>query len=432
MKYPNYPNHNGINKIKLGLERMKNLVDKLNNPQNKIRNIFHVAGTNGKGSTTAFLKSILEKGGYTVHRYTSPHLVRFNERIEICGKEISDDYYNELADECKFIIEKYNIDASFFEIVTAIAFLAFSRNEADATILEVGLGGRLDATNIIENPLVSIITPISFDHMHILGDTLDKIAMEKLAIAKENCPVIISKQQQIVIDTIKDNIKNSPLYFYNKDYNYKKISVNTCLFEGFNRKIETPLPSLLGDHQIVNAGATIAALCCQKKLSISDNAIKNGLANTFWKARLQNLNNTKLYNYIPENSDLYLDGGHNEDGARAIRDWINSINDSKKENILIISMLERKDTKTYIDIIKNSFSKIIIVSSLEYSSNMDKYKSIEDFTKEFNDAGCNIYYACHNIIDALKQTKNIGDNLRILIAGSLYFCGDVLSLIEEN
>lgn len=427
MKYPNYPQHSGINKIKLGLERMKNLMDKLGNPQNQLKNVFHVAGTNGKGSTTAFLKSILEKQGYTVHRYTSPHLVRFNERIEVCGKEITDDYYNELAEECKFIVERYNLDASFFEIVTAIAFLAFDRNEADATILEVGLGGRLDATNIINKSLVSIITPISFDHVNILGDTLEKITLEKIAIAKQNCPMVIAKQKPVVIDTIKNNVKNS--IFYEIDYDYKKISNERCLFTSFDKKFETPLPSLLGEHQIVNAGASIAALLCQKNLNIDENAIIDGIANTFWKGRLQNLNNTKLHDYVPKDSDLYLDGSHNEDGALTIKNWIP--NDSK-QNILIISMLERKDTKSYINIIKNSFSKIIIVSSDKYSSNMDKYKSIETFTKEFQEAGCEVYYACHDIIEALKKTNDLGDNLRILLAGSLYFCGDVLSLIEEN
>ena len=427
MKLPNWPTHNGINIIKLGLERMKNLLDRLDNPQNKMKNIFHVAGTNGKGSTTAFLKSILEKNGYTVNRNTSPHLVRFNERIEVNGKEITDDYYNELADECKFIVDKYNIEASYFEIITAIAFMAFARSGADANILEVGLGGRLDASNVIDKSLVSIITSISFDHMNILGDTLDKITMEKIAIAKDNCPMIVSKQPEIVLNTIKNNVKNSPLYFYDENYSYKKLNDKTCIFEGFNKKIETPLPSLLGEHQIINAGTSIAALCCQKSLKITESAIADGIANTFWRARLQNLNDTKLHDYVPKNSDLYLDGAHNEDGARVIRDWLASQKDTK-ENVLIISMLERKDTKAYINNIKNSFSKIIVISNNQ--DEHTKYKTIEDFTKEFNEAGCSVYYGCSDILEALKKTKDIGDNLRIVITGSLYFCGDVLALIE--
>ena len=428
MKLPDWPTPNNINTIKLGLERMKNLLDKLGNPQNKMKNIFHVAGTNGKGSTTAFLKSILEKAGYTVNRNTSPHIVRFNERIEVNGKEITDDYYNELASKCKFIVEKYNIEASYFEIITAIAFMAFAESDADANILEVGLGGRLDASNVIDKSLVSIITSISFDHMSILGDTLDKITMEKIAIAKDSCPMVISKQPKIVLDTIKNNVKNSPLYFYDENYSYKKINSISCLFEGFGKKFETPLPSLLGEHQIINAGTSIAALCCQNSLKITEDNIIDGITNTFWKARLQNLNSTKLHDYISENSDLYLDGAHNEDGARTIRDWINSQKDTK-ENVLIISMLERKDTRAYIEKIKNSFSKIIVVANNQ--DEHTKYKTIDDFTKEFNEAGCSVYYGCSDIIEALKKTKDIGDNLRILITGSLYFCGDVLALVEN-
>lgn len=430
MKFPVWPTHNGINKINLGLERINNLLEKLDHPERKIKNIFHVAGTNGKGSTTAFLKSILEANGYKVNRYTSPHLVRFNERIEILGKEITDDYFNELAEECKNVLEKYNIDASYFEIITTIAFMAFSRNEADATILEVGLGGRLDATNIIEKSLCSVITPISLDHTSILGDTLEKITMEKLAIAKNNCPMIISKQADIVNKTIKDNVKNSPLYFFDKDYSYNKID-NNYIFKGFDREIITEKPSLYGTHQIINAGASIAMLLCQKELEITDKAIQEGIKNTFWKGRLQDLSKTKLYNYVKNGNELFLDGAHNEGGARTIKEWLEEKQDNNKKNVLIISMLERKDTKSYINIIKNCFDKIIIVASDNYSSNLDKYKSIEDFTKEFNEAGCNIYFACNNIIDALKKTNDINGELRILIAGSLYFCGDVLSLIEN-
>lgn len=428
MKQPNWPTYTEVNKIKLGLERINLLLEKLNHPERKIKNIFHIAGTNGKGSTTAFLKSILESSGYTVNRYISPHLVRFNERIEILGKEITDEYYEELAKECKFTIEKYKLDVSFFEIITTIAFMAFSRNEADATILEVGLGGRLDATNIIEKSLCSIITPISLDHTKILGNTLDKITMEKIAIAKENCPMIISKQEEIVIDTIKNNVNNCPTFFYNEDFFYDKINENECLFRGFNKEFRTSVPSLIGDHQITNAGTSIAALLKQNTLVINENSINNGLLNTYWKGRLQNLKNTELYKYVPNNSELYLDGGHNEGGARVIKDWIKKDN---KKNILIISMLERKDTKSYIDIIKNSFDKVIIVSNDNHSSNLDKYKSIENFTKDFNDAGCNVYYSSNNIVDALKKTKDIDGELRILITGSLYFCGDVLSLIES-
>lgn len=437
MKFPNWPNHNGINKINIGLERISALLEKLDNPQNKLPLIFHIAGTNGKGSTSAFLKSILEKNNYKVHRYTSPHIVRFNERIEICGEEITDDYYNELAEECKNVIEKNNLEVSYFEIITTIAFMAFSRQKADAVILEVGLGGRLDATNIINESLVDIITPISLDHTSILGDTLEKIAIEKIAIAKNNSSIIISQQEKCVIKIIEEELdkKNTnKTYFLDKEYSFKKINDEECEFIGFSKKFNTKLPSLEGDHQIINAGTAIASILCQNKINIDISTISNAVNNTFWKARLQNLQKTKLYNLVKKNSELYLDGSHNEGGATVIKNWIYEKNKiDKRENVLILSMLERKNVKSYINIIKNSFDKIIIVSSDTPSSNNDKYKSIADFKKEFKNINIEIFFSCDNITTALKKTNDIQSdkNLRILICGSLYFCGDVLSLVEN-
>lgn len=435
MKLPEWPQHSGINKIHFGLERIKILLEKLDNPQNKIPPIFHIAGTNGKGSTSSFLKYILEEQGYKVHRYTSPHLVRFNERIEIAGKEISDEYYTELANKCKFIIEKYNIEASYFEIITAIAFIAFAENQADVTILEVGMGGRLDATNIVTSPLVSIITPISLDHVKILGNTIEKIAIEKLGILKSNNNLILSKQEESVTELAIQKAKdlNCNLYIFDKNWSYKKYN-NYCIFDNYSKKIQTPLPNLEGDHQIINCGTAIAALLYQNKLKITDDAIKIGVAKTFWKARLQNLKDTELYNLAPNDSELYIDGGHNEGGARVIKDWIeNKQKIDARENILIISMLERKDTKAYINILKNNFTKVVIVSSNETSSNNDKYKNANDFKKEFKEQGINVIGTCENITQAFNIINNLDkkNNLRILICGSLYFCGDVLSLIEN-
>jgi dihydrofolate synthase/folylpolyglutamate synthase len=437
MKLPTWPQPNGINKINFGLERIKILLGKLGNPQNTIAPVFHVAGTNGKGSTTAFIKYILEENGYRVHRYISPHLVRFNERIEICGKEITDEYYYELAYECKEVIEKNNIEVSYFEIITAIAFMAFSRNRADAVVLEVGLGGRLDATNVIESPLVTIITPLSLDHTRILGDTVEKIAIEKFGIAKNGCPIILSKQDDVVTDllTLEAKKNSCPIYVYEKEWNYKQFN-DHCTFEGFSKIFKTPLPSMEGKHQMVNAGTAIASILCQNKLKVTDEAIGNGIVKTFWKARLQNLSSTKLSDFVPTGSELYLDGGHNEGGARIIRDWIEykQKNDAR-DNVMIISMLERKDTKTFIEILKNAFQYVIVVSNNspeddEYS----KYKSGDDFKKEFEEIGVTVLETCKNIVSAMEITKTkikSKKDLRILICGSLYFSGDVLSLIEN-
>lgn len=430
MKFPIWPLQREINKIDLGLDRMHKLLYLLGNPERKIPPIFHIAGTNGKGSTSAFLKYILEESGYKVHRYISPHLVRFNERIEIDGNEITDEYYYELAEECRSIIEKNNLYITYFEIITTIAFMAFARNIGDATILEVGMGGRLDATNVINNPFVSIIMPISLDHTNVLGDTVEKIAMEKFGIVKKNHPVIISEQLDSVKNLFIESCKKlgSESFICGKDWTYKKYD-DKCLFEGFSKNIETPLPKLEGTHQIINAGTAIAALACQNQLKISDINYSNGVKNAFWKGRLQNLTNSNLKKYLEVGSELYIDGGHNEDGARVIRDWIKLKNEEKQmDNVLIICMLARKDIKTYIGILAPMFSNIIVVSNKN-----NEYLDSGSFTKLFQESGFLVDGNCVGIIEALNLIKGIKTNnkKRILACGSLYFCGEILEITEN-
>lgn len=428
MKIPNWPLPSEMNKINLGLERIQKLLDILGNPEKKLPPIFHVAGTNGKGSTTSFIKYILEDADYKIHRYTSPHLVEFNERIEVSGQKITDEYYNELAEECKFVIEKNNLDVSYFEIITTIAFMAFARNEADAVILEVGMGGRLDATNVVKNPLVSVITPISLDHVNVLGDTVEKIAMEKFGIVKEKQKVIISKQTKNVADLLYENSKNMncPTFLYNKDWKYIKIEDNKCIFKGFSREILTSLPSLEGNHQIINAGTAVAALLCQDVIKISDKNIQNGIKNTKWPARLQIITNKIYKDLINENDEFYIDGGHNEDGARVIKTWLEEKNnEQKKHNVLIVGMLNKKDVKTFAKIIEPVFEDILIVSNKK-----EDYISADEFERVFNDLGRKVVAKCKNIKDALSIVKNIKttSNKRILACGSLYFCGEMLDI----
>ena len=426
MKFPDWPLHSTINKSILGLDRIQKLLNILNNPEKKLPPVFHIAGTNGKGSTSAFIKYILEDAGYKVHRYTSPHLVEFNERIEISGEKITDEYYNELAQECKFIIEKHNLDVTYFEIITTIAFMAFARNEADATILEVGMGGRLDATNFIDNPLVSIITPISFDHMETLGDTLEKIAMEKFGIVKKNHNVVISKQTPNIKKLLYENAKklNCPVFIHEKDWLYKKDN-NQCIFEGFSKKIITPLPNLEGEHQIINAGGAIASLLCQNTLKVNDNNICNGIKNTQWPARLQNLTETNYKKLLNKGDEFYLDGCHNEDGAKVLRNWLEKKNEvDKKHTILIICMLARKDVKTFAKIVESAFDDIVIVSNAK-----ENYISANEFEEIFNNLGRSILAKCQDISEALAIVKNHqSQNAKCVVAcGSLYFAGEILS-----
>lgn len=430
MKFPDWPLHSTINKSILGLERIQKLLDILGNPEKKLPSVFHIAGTNGKGSTSAFIKYILEGAGYKVHRYTSPHLVEFNERIEVSGKKITDKYYDELAQECKFIVEKHKLDVTYFEIITTIAFMAFARNEADATILEVGMGGRLDATNVIDNPLVSIITPISMDHMEMLGDTLEKIAMEKFGIVKKNCNVIISKQTKDVEDLLYKNAKklNCSTFIYGKDWTYRKNKDNQCIFEGFSKKIITPLPNLEGKHQITNAGGAIASLMCQNILKVNDSNICNGIKNIQWPARLQNLTETNYKKLLNNGDEFYLDGCHNEDGAKVMRDWLEKKNKlDKKYNVLIICMLARKDVKTFAKIVEPVFDDIIIVSNAN-----EGYILADEFEEILNNLGRSILAKCQNISEALTiaKTQKPQNAKRIVACGSLYFAGEILGKLD--
>ncbi len=435
MKKLIWPTYTNEGKPRLGLDEMIKLLSKIGNIQEKIPPVFHIAGTNGKGSTTAFIKHILEAEGYKVHRFTSPHLVDINERIEVSSDIISDDYLNELSKECKFLVEKYDANLSYFEGQMLMAFLAFARNPAIATILEVGLGGRLDATNVIKNPLISVITSLSYDHTKILGDTIDRIAFEKAGIIKNNSNVVIGKQNNEIIYNFFDIIakcRNTKIFIYNRDWNIRK-NGNTFIFSGFGKELELPQLQLTGEHQIYNAGNAIAAVLSQNKIKISDKSIVDGLKNTKWSGRLQNIKNTKLGQILPKNFQLWLDGAHNEGGATIINEWIEKEN--KKEKIptfVIIGMLARKNSYDFIDKLKKSIDYAFGVNI----HTDDEIKDCKEIQKELLDYGIEKSYSEENIVDALKNiTINFGtefEKARVLICGSLYLVGEVLEYIKKN
>lgn len=427
MKRIFWPTYDLDGNPKLKLNRISDFMNAMGNPEKCLPPIFHVAGTNGKGSSTAFLKYILEANGYLVHRYTSPHLVDFNERIEVSSKIISDEYLNKLAIECKNFSEQYGLNLSYFEGVTVMAFLAYLRNPAIATILEVGLGGRLDATNIITNPVASIITSISFDHMKILGNTLNEIAIEKAGIIKEGCNLIINKQVPEAFDAIYKigKERNNKIYSYGNEWFVKKIQNNKFVFEGFGKRLELPLPYLQGEYQIHNAGGAIAALFAQDKIEFSEQSISEGLKNVRWIGRLQNMSeNKKLMQNLPTGTELIIDGAHNEGAAKEMAIWLRDKND-KKYNILIISMLERKDSVDYMKKLDKAFDLVITIKMI----NEEKAKNPIKFKQEFLDAGYTNIVASGDFIDGLKYiNKNFhnGENLRVVIAGSLYLMGEIL------
>ena len=427
MKKIFWPHYELDGNPKFEIGRITEFMNEMGNPQDTLLPpIFHVAGTNGKGSTTAYIKYILEAEGYLVHRFTSPHLVDWNERIEVSSKAITDDYANELALECKNFAEKHNLKLSYFEGMTVMAFLAFMRNPAVATILEVGLGGRLDATNVIKNPLVEIITSISFDHMKTLGDTLSKIAYEKAGIIKEGKTLIIDKQKPEAFDTIYKvgQEKHNKIYACGKEWSTEKLK-DSFIFRGFGKELELPLPYLQGDYQIDNAGGAIASLLAQDKIKISDKSIAEGLKNVRWIGRLQNMSdNKKLNQFLPKGTELIIDGAHNEDASRGLTQWLRNKNDGKY-NILVIGMLQRKDSVDYINKLDKAFDEVITIKM----RNEDKSKEPEEFRQEFLNAGWNNVIASGNFEDTLKYIgKNFsnGEKLRVVIAGSLYLMGEIL------
>lgn len=334
--------------IDLSLGRIERLLARLGNPHHRLPPVFHVAGTNGKGSTCAFLQAMLTASGHRVHVYTSPHLVRFNERIRLAGELISDDALAMLLDEC----ERANDGApiTFFEITTAAAFLAFSRLAADALVLEVGLGGRLDATNVIERPLAALITPVDYDHQAFLGDTLEAIGGEKAGIIKRGAPVIAGPQHGAVNEVLRrvSAMADAPLTLWGEGFSAHE-EKHRMVFEDRDGLLDLPMPKLKGAHQISNAALAIAALRTQTALPVSDKAIEQGLETVSWPARMQRLTYGPLIEDLPSGSELWLDGGHNPHGGAAIAAAVADLEDARPRPLyLIVGMLETKDAGRFL------------------------------------------------------------------------------------
>ena len=391
LKLPSWPNFVDFREIDLGLDRVFHLLDKLGNPQLDIANIIHIAGTNGKGSTIAFLRAFLESSGYSVNIYTSPHLVHFNERIRIKGELIGDEYLDELGQKCSKICEKEGIRPTFFEGTTILAILAFAENKADFNIFEVGMGGRLDATNVFDKKLASIITPISYDHQEFLGNSLERIAYEKAGIIQQNDTVFIANQEEVVRRKIIDvsNKHRAKIYEIKEDI--------------------IPLPKnigLFGDHQKENfLLAANVFLTVIKNRDLPNNFISK----INWSGRLQKL----AKNHKLQDREIFLDGGHNMHAANAIARWVSDNN----IDYMIIGMNKTKNLKEYLDIISKTKVEILFT---EMTIFQDCYK-LEDI-KEVP----NIKQGFRNFYDAILYTT---ENSKILICGSLFLAGEVLEKI---
>ena len=402
----------------MSLGRVERLLAALGTPQDAIGPTIHVAGTNGKGSTVAYLRAMAEAAGLSVNAYTSPHLVRFNERIRIAGTEIADAELVELLAD----VERVNAGApiTFFEITTVAAFLAFARRPADLTLLEVGMGGRLDATNVVRAPVCSVITPVSFDHMDYLGDTLTAIAGEKAGILKPGVPAVIAPQRPEAAAAIAARAIETGAPLFRAGQEWHGAAKDGCLSYHGVRTRALPLPVLPGPHQIVNAATAVAAAeMLPGRLRLDDTAIAAGLVRAHWPARLQRLTRGPLVDLLPAGCALWLDGGHNEDGARAIAAWAATLTDGAPLDI-VLALRSTKRAEPVLEALRPALRRLVCVGNPA-----DPVASPPDLLAD----------AARRIgITPVLEAPDVAAGLRlldaprrVLVCGSLYLAGAVLA-----
>lgn len=419
----NYINESHKFGIRLGLDNMRNLLELLGNPQDKL-NVIHVAGTNGKGSTCSFMTSILKESGYKVGLYTSPFLETFTERIKINGENIPEEDVARIVTLIKEKIEQRDIYPTEFEIVTAMAFYYYCEQGVDFVALEVGLGGRYDATNIIKASDVSVITSISLDHVGILGDTVAKIAYEKGGIIKENGTAIVYDQSDEAKDVIKDICKEKNARYIEvkfDDINIKQSDIYSQVYDCsiMGKEYEDLEIKLIGDHQVNNSILALSAIDFLKEtkgLNITEEDIRKGLINTKWPGRIEK---------IMEKPIFIIDGAHNEDGARSLAKAIDK-NFNGKKATLLIGMLEDKDIDGVLEILMPYFNKVITTTP-DNPRAIDSEKLKDKISKYVDNI-----VSKPSIEEAVEYTlKNSSEDDIVISAGSLYMIGTVRTLVNK-
>ena len=400
--------------IDLTLGRVERLLAALGNPERAIPPVIHIAGTNGKGSTQAMIRAGLEAGGAKVHAYTSPHLARFHERIRLAGELVSEEMLTALLDEC--VTANGPDEITFFEITTCAAFLAFARVPADWTLLEVGLGGRLDATNVVAKPRLTIITPVSMDHEAFLGDTIAKIAGEKAGIIKRGVPCIVGPQHPDGLAVIEAtaNRLGAPLWVFGQHWNVWE-ERRRLIYQDENGLLDLPLPNLPGPHQVQNAGAAIAAL---RLLGRDEAACEAAVTSAFWPARMQRLRQGPLVDLAP-NIELWLDGGHNPAGGEAVAATLARM--PNRETHLICGMLNTKDVTGYMRPLAPQVTRLHAVSIPGEKNTLPA-----EVTRDAARAAGIDAVAAGSVAEALAGIAATSPDARVLICGSLYLAGTVL------
>jgi dihydrofolate synthase/folylpolyglutamate synthase len=397
-----------IKGVDLSLDRIERLLTRMASPHKRLPPVLHVAGTNGKGSTCAFLRAGLEAAGHRVHVFTSPHLVRVNERIRLAGTLVSDAEFAEaLADVLRVNAGQ---PLSFFEAITAAAFLLFAATPADAVVLEVGLGGRLDATNMVPEPLVCGITELSMDHVAILGPTIRHIAAEKAGIAKPGVPLLTQRYPAPVAARIAEvaALKGARLMPRGEAWNAAVHEGKLHVRVGEEDALSLQLPKLPGAHQADNAALAVAMLSVQRALAVPASALRSALLWAQWPARLQRITDGPLFGLLPEGSDLIVDGGHNPSAGKAIAGWAAEQGEGLPL-VIIVGMLETKDWEAFVKGLPPSARRIgvPVPGHRHWPPEMLAPETAADLQEAF---------------------ARVKTPARVLVAGSLHLAGEFLRL----
>ncbi|HEY0013387.1 MAG TPA: folylpolyglutamate synthase/dihydrofolate synthase family protein [Allosphingosinicella sp.] len=406
----------------LGLERISALLARLGNPERRLPPVLHVAGTNGKGSTCAFLRAAIEAAGLTAHVYTSPHLVRFNERIRLAGKLIEDEALAALLAETLDAAD--GMEVSFFEATTAAAFLAFSRTPADACIVEVGLGGRLDATNVLPAPAVCGIAQLGLDHQAFLGDRIEQVASEKAGIAKRGVPLVTQHYPPALADRIGEAASKAGADWlprggrwdasvYQKQLHYRDAAGT----------LDLPLPRLRGAHQAMNAALAVAMLRHQQALRVPEVALKAAMGWADWPARLQRLADGPLHALLPRESELWLDGGHNPAAARAVADYFRAYVPADRPFHIVFGLLANKDAG---GVLRPFQGRSVTFHPIPVAAH--EHHAPADLARAAGESGLSAVPAS-GVEEALSWIARHADRARppiVLLFGSLYLAGEIL------
>src|SRR5512139_1810746 len=408
----------GRDRDELGLDRVSALLEAVGRPQDRLPPVLHVAGTNGKGSTCAFLRAALEAAGKRVHAFTSPHLVRYNERIRISGKLIEDGYLAELMD--RVLNANDELGASLFEVNTAVAFLAFTETDADACILEVGLGGRLDATNVVDRPAVCGIASLGLDHQAFLGSTMNQVATEKAGIAKRGVPLVTQLYTPEIAERIGEIAHDVGAIWEPRGLHWEAVVRQGKLrYRDREGALDLPLPRLPGKHQALNGALAVAMLRHQSRIAVPPSALTAAMGWAQWPARLQQLSGGPLFDMLPKGSELWVDGGHNPSAARLVADFAKRQWSDRLPLVLLFASLKSKDAAGALRPFKGVAAELLTLPIEGHEC-----RTTDELAHLAESMGLPAR-PCASLASAMTALANPA---RVLVFGSLYLAGELLAL----